>query len=175
MDSARCIAKQLSRYASMNSPEHKASLDAIDLTRANCPLWLSFLLRQRCSAKIYSYRLLKNSFRVRYDLAIPLDNPGSQACKDGQAGSNINNPHLAFIPYTLILEYQKDPNQDAYLKVVKLITVYVRKNRYNQNIYSKREMDCINFLITEAIPLSGSASNDIPDISYVLQNEVLSS
>lgn len=57
------------------------------------------------------------------------------------------------------MEYQKDPNQDAYLKVGKLITGYVRRNRYNQNIYSKREMDCINFLITEAIPLSGSASN----------------
>ena len=159
MDSPRCVSKQLSRYASMNSPEHKASLEAIGLTRGNCPLWLSVLLRQRCSAKIHSYRLLNDSFRVRYDLAIPLDNPGSQACKDGKAGSNIKNPHLAFIPYTLILEYQKDPNQDAYLKVGKLITGFVRRNRYSQNIYSKREMDCINFLITEAIPLSGSASN----------------
>ena len=135
MDSPRCVSKQLSRYASINSPEHKASLDAIGLTRGNCPLWLSVLLRQRCSAKIHSYRLFRKSFRVRYDLAIPLDNPGSQACKDGKAGSNINNPHLAFITYTLVLEYQKDPNQDAYLKIGKLITGFVRKKNIVKEIW----------------------------------------
>lgn len=163
MDSPRCVSKQLSRYASINSPEHKASLDAIGLRRGNCSLWLSVLLRQRCSAKIHSYRLLNNSFRVRYDLAIPLDNPGSQACKDGKAGSNINNPHLAFITYTLVLEYQKDLNQDAYLKIGKLITGFVRRKKYSQ-----RDMDCINFLIPQAKPLSGCVSN-VTQLQQVLK------
>lgn len=166
MDSPRCVSKQFSRYASIHSPEHKASLDAIGLTRGNCPLWLSVLLRQRCSAKIHSYRLLNNSFRVRYDLAIPLDNPGSQAYKDGEAGSNINNPHLAFITYTFVLEYQKDPNQDAYLKIGKLITGFVRRKKYSQ-----RYMDCINFLIPQAKPLSGCVSN-VTQLQQVLKYEI---
>ena len=154
MDSARCVSKQTSRYASIHSPEHKASLDAIDFTRENCALWLPVLLRQRCSAKIHSFRLGRKGFRVRYELAIPLDSPGSQVCKEGKAGSNKNNPHLAFITYTLVLEYEKDPNQGAYLKIGKLITGFVRRTKYSQ-----RDMDCIKFLIPEAKPLSGCVSN----------------
>ena len=163
MDSPRCLSKQFSNYGSTHSPEQKASLDAIGLTRENCTLWLSVLLRQRCSAKIHSYRIVDKGFRIRYDLAISLDNPTSQACKDGKAGSNINNPHLAFITYTLVLEYQKDPKKDAYLKVGKLITGFVRRKRYSQ-----RDMDCINFLIPQAIPLSGCVSN-VQQLGQVLK------
>ena len=164
MDSPRCLSKQLSRYASTNSPEHKDSLDAIGLTKDNCHLWLPVLLRQRCSAKIHSYRQDNIHLYVRYDLAIPLENPSSQAYNDGEAGSNLNNPNLPFIPYTLILKYRRDPNQNVYLKIGEVITGFVRKTKYN-----KRDMDCINFLIPQAIPLSGCASN-VTQLQQILKS-----
>lgn len=78
-DMERFLAKSLSRYAGINSPQHKAFLEKIGFTSDNCENWVSFILEERSFATIHSFQRNKNGFTVTYEIPIPLTNKYDKA------------------------------------------------------------------------------------------------
>ena len=86
----RFLAKNLSNYAAINSPKHKAFFAAIGFTIHNCEDWVSYILEQRAFATIHSFQRNKDAFTVIYKISIPLTDKKDRAHQEGGRGIKKN-------------------------------------------------------------------------------------
>ena len=89
-DLIRFLAKNLSNYAAINSPQHKAFLAAIGFTVDNCEEWVSYILEQRAFATIHCFQRNRDAFTVTYEIPIPLTDKKDRAYQEGRAGNQEN-------------------------------------------------------------------------------------
>ena len=83
-------------------------------------------------------------------MAILLKDDMSPTCVEGETGSNTAYPNLDFVSYCLVIEYAKDPKSNAFLKVGRLITGYIRDKKY-----TFRMLSCLESISPGALPWGG--------------------
>lgn len=127
----RFLGKQLSDYAGINAPKHKAFLAEIGFTITNCEIWVAFLLREKSFATIHSFSRGANNFRINYEIAIPLDKETSTAYQQGCAGSDKKFKQLDYLSYTLVIQHDYDSTTGEYSKVGEPVTGFLRDTAYN--------------------------------------------